>query len=90
MGQDAHITQLMFENIFLNELIKIIVQYPNKREQLCEIFYCFCSHDSQSRLHLIKKIKALLTTDLRNYISILSTLITFPHDPQDFDEDLFN
>ncbi len=67
---------MMFENILLKELLKIINKNSSKKEMLVDVFYYFCAEESLSRLHLIKKIKEYLTTDLPSFISILACLIT--------------
>eukprot|EP00825_Cyclidium_porcatum_P051511 TRINITY_DN949_c0_g1_i1.p1 TRINITY_DN949_c0_g1~~TRINITY_DN949_c0_g1_i1.p1 ORF type:complete len:805 (-),score=152.08 TRINITY_DN949_c0_g1_i1:109-2523(-) len=85
---DPQITQSLFENIILKDLITLALKYTNKREPIVEIFYYFCGPDSLSRLHLIQKIKEILTVDLNNFISILSILIQYNY--EDFDEELYN
>lgn len=85
--QDPQITQSLFENILLKDLISMAIKCTNKREQIVEIFYYFCGPDSMSRLHLIQKIKEVLTVDLTNFISILSILIQQNYD--DFDDELY-
>ena len=79
----------MFENIILKEFILIIKNYPTKKEPIIETFYCFCADDSGNRLHLIKKIKEILTTDIKSFVSILAILIQQNYE-QDFDDDLYN
>ena len=74
---------MMFESIVLKELLQITIKCPGKREVIVELFFHFCSPDSLNRLHLIKKIKEYLTTDLNNFLNILSILIQQPYD--DFD-----
>ena len=65
----------MFESIVLKDLLQITIKCPGKREMIVELFYHFCSPDSLNRLHLIKKIKVYLTTDLINFLNVFSILI---------------
>ncbi|KRX05819.1 Calponin homology domain [Pseudocohnilembus persalinus] len=85
---DPQTLQMMFESILMKELVFIVKKFPTKREQIIDTFYYFCAQDSLSRLHLIKKIKELLNTDMATYLSILSVLVTQDYG-DDFDGELY-
>lgn len=83
---DAQTTQLMFEQILLKEYLRIATRFPNKRDQICDLFFYFCAPHSTARMHLFKKMKELLGTDLAAFTAILASLVTQNYE-QNFDEE---
>ncbi len=80
---------MMFESIIITELVDIILAFPNKREDVSQIIFSYCSMNSVSRHKFLKKIKEKLSHDLKTFISILSIVVSFDYE-EDFTEELYN
>lgn len=86
---DASTTEMMFEAIIITELVDIILACPNKREDISQIIFSYCSMNCVSRHRFLKKIKEKLSHNLKTFISILSIVVSFDYE-DDFTEELYN
>jgi hypothetical protein len=86
---DAPTTEIMFESISIPDFIDIILEYPNKREDVCQIIFSYCTISSVSRQRFIHKIGERLGLNLKVFISILSIVVSLDYE-EDFTEELYN
>mmetsp|Transcript_18548 Transcript_18548/g.16141 ORF Transcript_18548/g.16141 Transcript_18548/m.16141 type:complete len:180 (+) Transcript_18548:1027-1566(+) len=89
MKEDPSTTEAMFETLVIPDLVDIINSTPNKREDVCQILFSFCSMDSITRHRYLKKIKDKLNHNLKTFISILSVAVSFDYEGE-FTDELYN
>lgn len=87
--EDPQTTEVMFESLVIPDLVEVIIATPNKREDIAQIIFSYCTMDCLSRHRYLKKIKEKLTPDLKTFIAILSITVSFDYEGE-FTEELYN
>lgn len=87
--EDASTTETMFENLAIFDLVDVIASIPNKREDIAQIIFSFCSIESTSRHRYLKKAKERLQFNLKAFISLLSIAVSLEYDGE-FTEEIYN